>query len=158
MESKCVTDLCKKELKSLESDKVYIALKESITATGRAMVAFSAKDASELSKKDLSAVKVLHKQMTAHIKAKSDIETFNQMRVCTFEKCRKDIDAAIRALADQCKDQTLSKKTCQLLEKKMDAKQVQRALDATNLDVWASWKKDQTDKIMRRGMFAVRKT
>jgi len=152
--SKCVSDMCKKDLKSLESDKAYIALKKKMETSLTTMKTFTLKPSSELTKKDLATVNMLHKQMTAHTKAKSDIEKFNQLRACQFEKCRDEIDAMIAAFSDACKEDPttgpVSRKHCKLLSKKleMDAKQVQRAQDEYFVRFWADWKKHQTNKIM----------
>lgn len=148
MEYPCISDKCKKELKNLESDKVYKALNESINLTSKAMIALNFK--SNLSKKDLSEVNILYNQMMAHIKAKSDIELFNQMRQCTFDKCRKDIDKTMAILINECqnKDKDISKNACKIIQNKMnDNKQVQKALDAVFIDIWTNWKKNMLKKI-----------
>lgn len=146
MESKCITDKCKKEIKTLEIDKEYIALKERIDSTSKLMIALNLKP--KLSKKDIDKVNTLYNKMVEYTNDKIKIESFIKMRMCTFDRCRKDMDDTIKNLMNECEEKSLSKKACKIIQTKIDdPKKFQKAIDAVFLDIWADWKKRMINKI-----------
>jgi hypothetical protein len=138
MESTCIRKMCKKELTTLESDKEYRDIKKQIETIGREMVTISVKD--QLTKQDAKRVKILYKQMLQTIKNKNTLEGLNKVRMCSVEKCKKDIDNMLQIFINDCNTNNKSK-TCKLIGKKsIDSKQVQGIIDANFIELFSDLK------------------
>ena len=124
----CIQKKCKSELASLESDKVFKALKDDIAKTGKEMASIAMKE--KTTKKDVDRVKVLQKLMRKHIDDKNAIEKFNKLRMCTLKKCTDDIENMLKIVRDDCKlkKPEFAKKVCALAKHDQNVQKVTDSL------------------------------
>jgi len=146
--SKCITALCKKELTSLESDKAYIALKKRITSANRDMRALTLKPAAELTHQDLADARSIRARMADLMRSKTEIEGFNAVRLCKFEKCRRDMDDTLADLMRGCEVYGKHIRSCRATNKtpladasNLSAAELQKVIDKMHLEIFAGWEK-----------------